>query len=91
MSNGERIELRKHKRNPEEGEIDITPMIDVTFLLLAFFVVVSRMDPQSAVDLPKASSRSSDFAVPRSQGGHAVATAGRSFAPQPGQAKVEVR
>ena len=50
-----RIELRKHKRNPEEGEIDITPMIDVTFLLLAFFVVVSRMDPQAAVDLPKAS------------------------------------
>ena len=50
-----RIELRKHKRNPEEGEIDITPMIDVTFLLLAFFVVVSRMDPQATVDLPKAS------------------------------------
>jgi len=30
-------------------------MIDVTFLLLAFFVVVSKMDPQAAVDLPRAS------------------------------------
>ena len=55
MSESARIELRKHKRNPEDGELDITPMIDVTFLLLAFFVVVSRMDPQANVDLPKAS------------------------------------
>lgn len=55
MSEDTKIELRKHKRNPEDGELDITPMIDVTFLLLAFFVVVSRMDPQAAVDLPKAS------------------------------------
>ena len=30
-------------------------MIDVTFLLLAFFVVVSNMDPQKAMALPKAS------------------------------------
>ena len=49
------IELPKRKRNPDDGELDITPMIDVTFLLLAFFVVVSRMDPQVAVALPLAS------------------------------------
>ncbi len=49
------IEIPKRKRNPDDGELDITPMIDVTFLLLAFFVVVSRMDPQAAVPLPKAS------------------------------------
>ncbi len=55
MSEGTSIELPKRKRNPDDGELDITPMIDVTFLLLAFFVVVSRMDPQATVDLPKAS------------------------------------
>ena len=49
------LELPKPKRNPDDGELDVTPMIDVTFLLLAFFVVVSRMDPQAAVRLPKAS------------------------------------
>lgn len=54
MSDGG-IELPKRKRNPDDGELDITPMIDVTFLLLAFFVVVSKMDPQAAVELPKAS------------------------------------
>ena len=46
------IELPKRKRNPDDGELDITPMIDVTFLLLAFFVVVSKMDPQANVPLP---------------------------------------
>lgn len=49
------IQLPKRKRNPDDGELDITPMIDVTFLLLAFFVVVSKMDPQAAVALPEAS------------------------------------
>lgn len=55
MSEEEGISLPKRKRNPDDGELDITPMIDVTFLLLAFFVVVSKMDPQAAVELPKAS------------------------------------
>ena len=55
MSEEAAIELPKRKRNPDDGELDITPMIDVTFLLLAFFVVVSKMDPQAAVELPKAS------------------------------------
>jgi biopolymer transport protein ExbD len=48
------MELPKRKRQ-EEADLDVTPMIDVTFLLLAFFVVVSKMDPQAAVELPVAS------------------------------------
>jgi len=48
------LTLKKRKQNPDDGELDITPMIDITFLLLAFFVVVSKMDPQQAVDLPRA-------------------------------------
>ena len=55
MSEETQITLKKRKENPDDGELDITPMIDITFLLLAFFVVVSKMDPQAAVDLPKAS------------------------------------
>ena len=49
------MELPKRKRNADDGELDVTPMIDVTFLLLAFFVVVSKMDPQANVPLPMAS------------------------------------
>ncbi len=37
-----------------DDEIDMTPMIDVTFLLLIFFVVTSDMNPEKAADLPDA-------------------------------------
>ncbi len=47
------IQLNKNKRT-DDTEMDITPMIDVTFLLLIFFVVASKMDPQKAMDLPNA-------------------------------------
>ena len=40
--------IAPRKTRTEEAELDITPMIDVTFLLLAFFVFVSKMDPTTA-------------------------------------------
>jgi biopolymer transport protein ExbD len=46
--------LLRRKRPLEEGEMDITPMIDCTFLLLIFFLVTSRMKAQAPLDLPKA-------------------------------------
>lgn len=55
MKDDSGVQLPKRKRNPDDGELDITPMIDITFLLLAFFVVASKMDPQAAIELPKAS------------------------------------
>ncbi len=42
------------KKMAEEDEMDITPMIDVTFLLLIFFVVCSTMDPVKIGDIPAA-------------------------------------
>ncbi len=42
------------KRPREESEMDITPMIDITFLLLIFFLVASKMDDSAKVDLPTA-------------------------------------
>jgi biopolymer transport protein ExbD len=46
--------LRRRKRPLEEAEMDITPMIDCTFLLLIFFLVTSRMRAQLPLELPKA-------------------------------------
>lgn len=37
-----------------DTDMDITPMIDVTFLLLIFFLVGSRMDVSARVELPEA-------------------------------------
>ena len=43
------------KKKRDDSEMDITPMIDITFLLLIFFLVASKMDPSAQVTLPKAS------------------------------------
>ena len=55
MADDDQSGIPKPKRPKEEAELDMTAMIDVTFLLLAFFVVVSKMDPQKTIDLPVAS------------------------------------
>ena len=50
----------KKKKKPEEAELDITPMIDVTFLLLIFFMVTSTM--QATPDKDLATSENGDTA-----------------------------
>ena len=42
------------KQDLDDSEMDITPMIDITFLLLIFFLVASKMDESADVDLPPA-------------------------------------
>jgi biopolymer transport protein ExbD len=44
--------IPRKKRGDEE--MDITPMIDITFLLLIFFVVCSTMDPTPMGKIPEA-------------------------------------
>lgn len=52
LEEDEPIVLRRRKL--EEPELDITPMIDMTFLLLIFFLVTSVPDVQKALELPPA-------------------------------------
>jgi biopolymer transport protein ExbD len=42
------------KKNMTDGEMDITPMIDIVFLLLIFFVVCSKMTGEQAPKVPAA-------------------------------------
>jgi biopolymer transport protein ExbD len=49
-----RVTIAKRERHPDEGELDITPMIDCVFLLLSFFVVCSKVDAAAHVAMPKA-------------------------------------
>ena len=41
------------KRSREEDELDMTPMVDVTFLLLIFFMVTASFSLQKAISMPK--------------------------------------
>ncbi len=46
------FEMPRKKR--DDDVMDITPMIDITFLLLIFFVVCSKMDPTQMGKIPEA-------------------------------------
>jgi biopolymer transport protein TolR len=47
--------VRERKKRPrEDTELDMTPMIDMTFQLLIFFLVTFKSDPSGGVTLPKA-------------------------------------
>lgn len=48
------IAIKPRPRRDDDTEMDITPMIDMTFLLLIFFIVCSKMDPGATVSLPPA-------------------------------------
>jgi biopolymer transport protein ExbD len=41
-------------RPVEDAEMDITPMIDIVFLLLIFFIVAGQLNQPSHLDLPPA-------------------------------------
>ncbi|MEN1681758.1 MAG: biopolymer transporter ExbD [Planctomycetota bacterium] len=49
----EEAEFTRRPRTVDD-EMDITPMIDITFLLLIFFLVTSTPDDSTAIDLPEA-------------------------------------
>lgn len=49
----ESVSFSRRKRR-EDPEMDITPMIDITFLLLIFFLVTSRLTDEAYVELPSA-------------------------------------
>lgn len=54
MDEDEDDEFQMPRGKREEDEMDITPMIDVVFLLLIFFVVCSTMDPVKIGEIPMA-------------------------------------
>ena len=49
--------LMKRKDDEEAGEIDLTPMLDVVFILLIFFIVTSVFVTEAGIDVvrPEAS------------------------------------
>ena len=48
------IEIKPPRTKLEDTEMDITPMIDITFLLLIFFIVASKIDDNAPIKLPPA-------------------------------------
>ena len=45
--------LMKKKAQEEAGEIDLTPMLDVVFILLIFFIVTSVFVTEAGIEVIK--------------------------------------
>ena len=43
--------LRKRKRQEEESEINITPMMDIVFIMLIFFIVTTSFVKEISIDV----------------------------------------
>ena len=50
------IERKHRKRAAEEAEINITPMLDIVFIMLIFFIVTTSFVKELGVDLDRPSS-----------------------------------
>jgi biopolymer transport protein ExbD len=79
LAEGRRPPQRLRGSSLEAANLDITPMIDITFLLLIFFLVASRPDAQIQADLPDA--RHGMGVGKRSAIVFTVAQSGREVAP----------
>ena len=43
--------IRRRKRAPEDSTIDITPMLDIVFIMLIFFIVTTSFVKETGVDI----------------------------------------
>ncbi len=41
------------RKQRDDGELDMTPMVDVTFLLLIFFMVTASFSLQKSIEMPR--------------------------------------
>ncbi|MSO96856.1 MAG: biopolymer transporter ExbD [Rhodospirillaceae bacterium] len=42
---------KRARKAPDEAEIDMTPMLDVTFIMLIFFIVTASFTKENGIDL----------------------------------------
>jgi len=52
--------LMKKKADEQPGEIDLTPMLDVVFILLIFFIVTSVFIKEAGIEVSKPQASSSE-------------------------------
>ena len=54
--------IRRKKRIPEDSTIDITPMLDIVFIMLIFFIVTTTFIKETGVEVnrPNASTAVAD-------------------------------
>jgi len=52
--------MRKRRRSAEDAEINVTPMLDVVFILLIFFIVTTSFVRESGIEMSRASNTATE-------------------------------
>lgn len=52
--------MRRRYRKQEDSEINITPMLDVVFIMLIFFIVTTSFVKESGIDIYRPSAKTSE-------------------------------
>ncbi len=53
--------MRKHRRNTEEEtEVDMTPMLDIVFIMLIFFIVTTSFIKEAGIDITRPNNNESE-------------------------------
>lgn len=52
--------MRRKHRNAEDAEINITPMLDIVFILLIFFIVTTSFVRESGIEMSRASNTATE-------------------------------
>ncbi|PCI67114.1 MAG: biopolymer transporter ExbD [Gammaproteobacteria bacterium] len=53
--------MRKHRRSMEdETEVDMTPMLDIVFIMLIFFIVTTSFIKESGIDITRPNNNESE-------------------------------
>lgn len=45
--------MRRHKRESNDAEVDLTPMLDITFIMLIFFIVTATFTKEIGIDVTR--------------------------------------
>ncbi|MDB2647388.1 biopolymer transporter ExbD, partial [Pseudomonadales bacterium] len=55
-----RKQMRRISRNEEEADINLTPMLDVVFIMLIFFIVTATFIKQAGIDVTRPDAMTSE-------------------------------
>ncbi|MDD3763301.1 MAG: biopolymer transporter ExbD [Nevskiales bacterium] len=51
---------RRHRGNDEDAQIDLTPMLDMSFILLIFFIVTTSFVKEAGIDVSRPSAKTAE-------------------------------
>lgn len=51
---------RRHRGNDDDTQIDLTPMLDMSFILLIFFIVTTSFVKETGIDVSRPSAKSAE-------------------------------